>query len=346
MIDERPERFERTRAVARAASLAIVASLSLAGCGGSDPSGPARPVSFEVTTVRLPQLPAGKGHYEAWIAFPEPDAKRARAASDASARKVLHGELELISLGAFRVGSSGELTELDGSPAEWALRLPRNAGEAAEAWISIEPEGVQDTIPSGLLLGGEFFGSAERGVASLSLGYRAVLDTTVDVNLATLEGRYTITSLALAAGGGGAREGVEGLFWRADGSPGLNLPAIDGVKIVYESWVQMTPAEAPRSTGRFLRPDTIDVDGAGLCPTGQPETPGHCFACSGPASCFTAGDAIVLVSVEPADDNDPLAPSPFVLLRDTIPTGQPFDVPIAATNVTSELPTATIIVNR
>lgn len=319
-----------------AVALAVALALGSPGCG-DDAASPAPETAFEVTLARLPSLPAGKGHYEAWIAFPEPEGKSGPC--DASP---LHGDLELVSIGVFQVDPSGNPAGLDGNAPRWALRLERDLDLAAEAWISIEPDGDADTIPAGLLLGGDVGGTAERGVAILSTGFRRVFDLEQDPDLDTLRGTYTLEDCS------GPTSATAILWW--DGSDvGLNLPALDGEKVLYEGWILLPGVPLTLSTGRFRRPDSLDSDGFGVFrgdSAARPEVPGQCVLCGGPGGCLTGGDAVLLVTLEPATDNDLAAPSPFVLVADTIPRGQSMGAPVEAINVTASLPTATVVINR
>lgn len=326
-----------------APAIALGALLGATGCGDDDPTSPGGEVSLEVTVSGLDQLDAGKGHYEAWVAFPLPeDSKRAPDAGAAP----LHSELELISIGKFRVNASGAIEALAGGAPSWTLRPDRNPSFAAEAWISIEAEGDQDTIPGGLLLAGDFVGTDRRGTASLRGGYRTIWDLQIaDLDLSTLTGSYTLGTPSDANAGNEAL----GFYWGYDALAGLaGFPVLDGVKITYEGWIEKVATSEFISTGRFTMRDTLDADGpgAGVAVTeATPRYPGQEFTAATQET-LNAGGYRVFVTLEPAADNDPERPTQFELVSHTIAAGAQTGVSIAAQNVTSTYPTANVVLNR
>jgi hypothetical protein len=337
-------------------TLCTLAALALGGCGDDDsingtpgdecPGFNAnafnRTDTFHVAVNGLRPLDAGKGHYEAWVAFPlQDEGKQAPAPGSAP----LHGDAELISIGKFRVTGTNTVVGLDGTPPEWALRLTRNLRFAEEAWISIEAEGDQDTIPGGLLLAGQVTGVSDRGTACLDASYRSIWDRELsDLPLASLAGTYTIEtpSDTIASNAG------HGLYWRNGAAAGLaSLPRLDGVRILYEGWIEEIATQTFHSTGRFTMPDTLDSDGpgAGVAVTGAtPRFPGQEFTAATEET-LSAGGYRALVTLEPTIDNDPARPTQFVLLRGTIPADS-VGAPIAMENATVALPTAFIVINR
>lgn len=339
MTRQRKDRFAATLLVSTVATLALAL---VGGCGDDGGDGPSV-VTLEVELNGLPPIEAGEGHYEAWIAFPDHAPKLGPGAPSAP----LHGELELISIGKFNVGASGEPVGLDGEPAAWSLRSDHDADFAAEAWISIETEGDTDTIPSGLLLAGPFTGTADRGTASLWCGYRSVFDLQDDLGLDTLAGAYTLETPSDLIGSNEA----DGIYFENGGLPSLNLPALDGEAIVFEAWLVDTTNGALYSTGRFTRPDTLDSDGAGFGGAGgaAPLAPGQEYVLpTGPQPPLPLNGGVLraFISIEPADDNDPLEPTGFTLLSGAIAAGASTGTPYPLANVTASLPTATVVVNR
>ncbi len=312
--------------------------LIASGCG-DDPESPApREVSFEVSATRLPSLPFGKGHYEAWIAFPEPDEGKASGAP----RAIRHGELEMISIGKFLVGATGGLVGLDGEQPAWALRIERDVNLAAEAWISIEPEGDADTIPEGLLIASEVTGTETRGVASLTVAHRHIFDLEADANLAAFSGIYTLETPSDAD----TTNEALGFYFSSGDTAGLDLPELDGEKVVYEAWLEALDGSERHSSGRFTAVEGLDSDGPGFGAGGEVDSfPGQEFVMGAPLV-LNDGSLRLSVTLEPTNDNDTAAPSPFVLFRSTIGSGQPTGVPVAMQNVTDDLPIATIVINR
>ncbi|MFN0152704.1 MAG: hypothetical protein ACKVU1_18530 [bacterium] len=324
-------------------ALGVCALLGAAGCGDDDPMTPDENVSLEVSVTGLEELDAGKGHYEAWIGFPQPESDK--RAPDAGAAP-LHSDLEFISVGKFRVNSAGAIEALDGGTPEWNLRSDRNASFAAEAWISIEVEGDVDTIPGGLLLAGEFVGTDRRGTSSLRGGYRTIWDLQLaDLNLATLAGSYTLSTPSDA----NANNEGQGLYWANGTLPGLTtMPVLDGVKITYEGWIEKIASGEVISMGRFTARDTLDSDGpgAGVSVTAAtPNFPGQEFTAAAQET-LNAGGYRVFITLEPALDNDPARPTQFELLSHTIVAAAQTGVATPATNVTAGYPTAFVVLNR
>jgi hypothetical protein len=328
--------------------LALVGAALFAGCGDDETTDPPDEVSFEVEATDLE--PLATGHYEAWIAFPLPEGKQ----SPGAAASPLHGDLELISIGKFEVEEDGHLAWDGNEPPLWELAVARDVSFAAEGWISIEPDGDQDTIPSGLLLAGPFVGTQRRGTANLDASYRSIWDLDVaDLDLSSLEGTFRLATPSDAIGSNEA----QGLYWwipesdslRPDFGAGLEtLPTLDGVRLTYEGWIQGPGGGDAISTGRFTSTDTLDSDAAG---TGVPvveETPrypGQEFTATA-VETLNAGGYSAFITLEPANDNDPARPTQFVLLSKAIGAGAATDSSIEMTNTTADLPTASMVINR
>jgi hypothetical protein len=194
-------------------------------------------------------------------------------------------------------------------------------------------------------MAGAFTGSPSRATATLTTGYSSIFDRQNDVPLASLTVGYELETPADAD----TANEANGIYLSGAGTNPilLMLPPLDGASIVYEGWVENTIGAALYSTGRFTRLDTLDSDGAGYGGAGGTVTlhPGQEFV-TGPTLTLNGGGFRVLVSLEPTDDNDPDAPTSFVLLADSIPTGHPVGTPVPVANVTAGLPTATFVINR
>jgi hypothetical protein len=326
----------------RACAAALLVSFAAAGCGDDDDGAPPKVTTYTVAVAGLAMLDAGKGHYEAWLAFPEMEKRADDGSAAPAAGKLLHGDLELISIGKFRVNGSGDVVGLDGGAPSWSLRPDRNPQFAAEGWISIEQEGDQDTIPGGLLMAGPFVGNVTRGTAALNTAYRSIWDLEfADLNLGSLAGTYTLET---PSDGDGDNEG-QGIFWRDGGAKGLaSLPVLDGVRIRYEGWIEETSTQTFFSTGRFLDPRVVDLNGPGA-PGDTLGTPGEEFF-GASEKVLNSGGYRALVTLEPTNDNDPARPTEFVLLSDPIEAAALTGVSHPMTNVTGMLPTASFIIDR
>jgi hypothetical protein len=249
-----------------------------------------------------------------------------------------------VSIGKFDVGPFGALVALDGALIrEWQLPSGRSLSEAVEAWISIEPEGDDDALPAGLVLGGEFAGTPNLASALLSVAYGPVFEIGTQLNdiyWASLEARYTLETPSDTASDNESR----GIYWRNGDAPGLELPRIESASVVYEGWIEDENDGRFYSTGRFRDPDSADFDGSGLASTaGAPMFPGQEFVAD-PILDLDSGAFRALVSLEPANDNDPGAPTQLILFDDSIDSGAPTGQPIAARNRRSLLPFATAVV--
>jgi hypothetical protein len=176
--------------------------------------------------------------------------------------------------------------------------------------------------PGPTFLGGKVYGDALVGIADLDVSYTHALGST----FSNVSGKYTITAPTSPAD---SNSGV--WFIEQQGgttSAGLrNLPALPtGWR--YEGWIGMPIIENQNgsvvafqyvSTGKFLRADSADLDGAGV---GKGPGPGFNFPGQdfiNPPGNPVKPDlrfAICLVTVEPEPDN---SPGPFSLKLLSIP---------------------------
>lgn len=307
----------------------VLAAIAITlGCDG-DSTAPPFVAPIELTAANLRAL--DRGHYEAWLTFSVPETP------DPTDRA-------FVSMGQFDVGPLGALLDLDGGLIrEWRTPPGRSLSEAIEAWISIEPEGDDDAIPAGLVLGGEFAGTPNRASALLSVAYGPVFGIATqlnDVYWAGLDGRYTLETPSDTASDNEGR----GIYWRNGDAPGLELPRIEGASVIYEGWIEDESAGRFYSTGRFRDPDSADFDGSGLGPAAvAPSFPGQEFVAD-PILDLDSGGFRALVSLEPADDNDPGSPTQLILFDDSIDGGAATGEPLAMRNRQSSLPFATIVV--
>jgi hypothetical protein len=298
------------------------------GCNGDSTAPPfVAPIELSASNLRT----LDRGHYEAWLTYAVPET------SDPTDRA-------FVSIGKFDVGPFGALLDLDGALIrEWRTPAGRPLSEAIEAWISIEPEGDDDALPAGLVLGGEFAGTPNRASALLSVAYGPVFETGTqlnDVYWASLDASYTLETPSDTV----SDDENRGIYWRDGDSPGLELPRIESASVVYEGWIEDESAGRFYSTGRFRDPDSADFDGSGLGSTaGAPMFPGQEFVAN-PILDLDSGAFRALVTLEPANDNDPDAPTQLILFDDSIDGGAPTGEPVAMRNRQSALPFAIAVV--
>ena len=116
---------------------------------------PTAPENFTVTlsALNLQRLPAGQGHYELWISFPEDRANRALG-------KPAHGDEAYISFGKFNLSADNtQLLNLNGQAMTFAPAKDVNINLAVDALVTLELEADNNDEPGSRLLGGEFTGS-------------------------------------------------------------------------------------------------------------------------------------------------------------------------------------------
>lgn len=199
-----------------------------------------------------------------------------------------------VSTGTFRVDGSGNAI-----PATVAVDSGA-AKSASHFVVTIEPANDVDPGPSAThVLAGAF----DTGSATLTIDAPQALGT----DFAGAAGSYILETPST---GGTPMDYDQGIWWlmmTPDGpAPSLDLPMLpEGW--AYEGWV--AGPDGPISTGRFLHPDMMDSDGAGMTagPDGSPPFPGQDFI--SPPMVLTGGYAAV-ISVEPEPDD---SPGPFAL---------------------------------
>jgi len=176
-----------------------------------------------------------------------------------------------------------------------------DAMNAAMFVLTIEPTDDMDPSPSFTHYLAGSFGRAFETV--LTVDHPAALG---DDFMADAMGDYILETPSTAGIAGDYNQGI----WFLDPSMGpgasLDLPVLPG-GWMYEGWV--AGVDGPVTTGRFLDPAMVDMDGAGpyAGPDGYPPFPGQDYIM--PPMVLTDGFAAV-ISIEPEPDNDP---GPFAL---------------------------------
>jgi len=290
-----------------------------------------------LTVSNLPRLGPGEGNYELWgkfVIFDRPDQIHAPQ-HDSTA----------ISLGAFNVNEDGTgVVGVDGGPALFTVPLDQNPQLLDIVMISVQQADSSEL--GSVFLAGRVVGDATVGEAALDVSHAAALGST----FSNVSGEYTIIAPTSPAD---SNSGI--WFVERQGSPvgiGLrNLPPLPD-EWTYEGWVVQSisregspPIVNYFSTGKFLRADSADFDGAGQGsgPGAGFNFPGQDFINAIPPGFPARPDLrlwAVMITVEPVPDNSPL-PSSLRLLSTPqpvvpLPQGQT----LLMNNVSSTLPQA------
>ncbi len=207
-----------------------------------------------------------------------------------------------VSTGNFNVDGDGTLIDLDGNPIDTPFSAV-HTDRAEAVVISIEPADDADPGPSAIkVLGGDVV----EGQAELTTAHAAAIGT----DFADAAGVYILGTPTTTA----TDDELSGVwFIGLDGGAvqGLDLPTLNE-GWVYEGWAVIDGV--PVSTGRFTDPAGAD-DFAGFSGTDAsgPAFPGEDFIVNAPDGVtFPADlrDGVVVISVEPIDDD---SPAPFAL---------------------------------
>ena len=273
---------------------------------------------ISLTVFHLPRLGPGEGYYQLWAKFVIFD-RPAQADSpqhDSSA----------VSLGEFNVTTDGRgVVGLDGNPVRFAIPPDQDPQLLDLVFISVQlPDSASDDVGP-TFLAGRVTGDVSTAVADMDVAHAAALGST----FSSVTGGFTIIAPTSPAD---SNSGV--WFIEKQGaaiSAGLrNLPVLPrGWR--YEGWIDREVQAAPGgptnhlfSTGKFLRADSADFDGAGpgSGPGGGLNFPGQDFINSIPSGTPSRPDLRLftfMVTVEPEPDNSP-APFPLTILSTTLPS--------------------------
>lgn len=279
-----------------------------AGCTDkSELVSPAEPV-VSLSVSNLPHLSHEEGYYQLWATFLDFN-------KPSQNLRPLHDE-GYISLGTFNVSENGRyLTDTDGHPVRFTLPTGQNPQLIDRIAVTIQAHHhgdslVHDDEPGQIIMGGWMRGTERNGVADL----RTEFDHAIGSDFRSVLGNYTIMSPT--SGPADSNSGIWFVQLGASTAPSLrNLPVLhEGW--TYEGWVVHQPDGGQPvyySTGKFLRPDSADFDGAGSGSGSGAglNFPGQDFITGIPSRPdLTQPNYWFMVTVEPVPDT---SPHPFSL---------------------------------
>jgi hypothetical protein len=285
----------------------MVTVLCAVGCNQTNEVVDAQRAKISMTFSNLPHLQEGQGHYQLWAKF--------MIFNKAGQNDSPQHDSTAASLGEFNVSEDGQsLIALDGNPMRFTIPADQNPQLIDDIILTIQEEehGLAKTNheePGPAFLGGKVHGDALVGIADLDASYSHALGST----FSDPTGKYTIIAPTSPADSNSGAWFIE-----QQGTTivaGLrSLPTLpEGW--VYEGWVGLPVVEIHSgklaafqyfSTGRFVRADSADFDGAGpgkgpglgynfpgqdfINPPGNPVKPDLRFS-------------MCMVTVEPEPDN-------------------------------------------
>ncbi len=160
---------------------------------------------------------------------------------------------ETLSIGRFNISSTGNLVDESGNEIpDGRFSVDDDLAESTSFFVTVEPPGSDDDIPSGTVLVG---GDLSDGGAALAVGHGSAIGNSFE----NASGFYI---LATPTDGPLFTYENSGIWWRVGGTGGLErdpqglfLPVLpDGW--IYEGWVVLEGV--PLSTGKFIEPREID----------------------------------------------------------------------------------------
>ncbi|MEK9136289.1 MAG: hypothetical protein AAB393_04140, partial [Bacteroidota bacterium] len=212
---------------------------------------------ISLTVTGLSPLGPGEGHYQVWATFLQFDKSNGGDSPQHSGG--------FLSLGEFNTRAGDPiLYDLDGNLARFRIPAGKNAQLLDDMVITIDPgtDSPNDSVAGSIIMGGKVHGNADVGIADLDVAYTDAFKT----DFSGVTGKYTIIAPTSSAD---SNSGV--WFIEQQGSTvnrGLrNLPVLPrGWR--YEGWIDRAvqidpgPPVVEYSTGKFLRADSADFDGA------------------------------------------------------------------------------------
>lgn len=334
-------------------SVPLAALFSLFVACKDDPTGP-KNFTVTLSALNLQRLPAGQGHYELWISFPE-------SRSNNSLGKPSHGDEAFMSFGKFNLsGDNTQLLNLSGQAMTFAPAKDVDINLAVDALVTIELEGDNDDEPGSRLLGGDFSGSDTEANAFMTTAAEDVFDYDYRASAAA----YLLTTPTT----NDTTDFKHGIWWITRGSTiasGFDKlrTFADTSRWRYEGWILDRANNAAYSTGKFLSASLADFDRAGATAGAEGvdqngDGRGDGFAFPGQDFIREQGAIPALltldnggfearITLEPNPDN---ASTPFflTLLADEIigPNLLRAHAPQAMTNRATIFPSATVNIKR
>lgn len=328
----------------RYSALSLAAALLFFSACKDEPTGPEN-FTVSLSALNLQRLPAGQGHYELWISFPEEGANRALA-------KPTHGDEAFVSFGKFNLSAdNSQLLNLGGQPMTFTPAKEIDINLAVDALITMELEGDNDEAPGSRLLGGDFTGSDATANAYLATSAEDVFN----FDFRTVSAAYVLTTPTTSD----TTDFKQGIWWITRGNviaSGFDkLPVLaDTSGWRYEGWLVDRSNSAAYSTGKFRSANLADDDRAGI----TAGTNGDGFTFPGQDFIRAQGSIPALlqldngnfearITLEPEPDNAS-TPSYLVLLNDEIigPNLPSTHTPQAMNNRATGLPSATVTIKR
>lgn len=286
--------------------------LVVSGCQESNEVVTPREPVMSLTVRSLPHLRSDEGHYQLWATFFHFNRQSA-------SHSPLH-DSGFVSLGEFNVSEDGlRVTGPAGEGLQLRIPADQNAQLLNDIIITIQPHeehlggaaGLLHEEPGPAIMGGRFQGTAALGIADLTVDH----EDAIGADFTDAEGVFSF----LAPTSANPADSNSGVWFVRAGTPvtaGLEfLPGLTP-EWMYEGWVidRTDPLQWQYySTGKFLRVDSADFDGAGSGkgPGNGLNFPGQDFITGTPERPdLTAGQFLFVITAEPVPDN---SPQPFFL---------------------------------
>ncbi len=278
-----------------------LASLLVTGCT-EDPVFSEKTV--QVKAQHMPVL-AGEAYYKLWFSYPG-------SKTSIKTPSPNHGDGAFFSVGEFKIGSDGSMTNLSGGPATFAIPQGYNPNLIIDAIVTVEHTASDSKSPGSRMLAAPFKGTAQQAFARLEL---------TDADAFGNKMRRDSTGFALldAPTGTGAANAAQGIWFvrfvsngsgTVDTLPGLTLAPMplntDNPYWTYQTWLVKdggTTGEEYIKLGRFIAPNRPDSNGAGAgagaFPTRIHSAPGEDFI-NGTPRTLNDGSYGLVISAEPS----------------------------------------------
>ncbi len=256
--------------------------------------------TISLSIANLPHLEHDDGHYELWATFLDFN-------KSAGEDGLMHDE-GFMSLGQFNFSELGEVVDLDGNPMRFVIPAGEDVQLLDDVIITVgrhihEPGSPNEPGPA--IAGGKFYGDERTAIADISVSYVDAFGT----NFSSVTGSYTLTAPSSVPTD--SNSGVWFFVPNPTPAPGLrNLPSLPA-GWTYEGW--MVSLTTFHSTGKFMKADSADFDGAGpgKGPGSGLNFPGQDFIVGDPARPdLSAPGFSFMVTIEPSPDN---SAAPFFL---------------------------------